>query len=77
MSSHEYSEMVTDPEGNGWYDGKNGAENGDIYNGESGTITVSGRTWTVRMMYSKNDDVASHGKTTCIASAAQPIPRLP
>ena len=74
VSSHEYSETVTDPEGTGWYDGKAGAENGDICNGESGTITVGARTWTVQLMYSKHDDVATRGRTTCIASAPQPIP---
>jgi hypothetical protein len=76
VSSHEYSEMVTDPQGNGWYDGASGAENGDICNGESGTITVGGRVWTVQKMYSKHTDVATHGKTSCIDSAPQPIPRL-
>ncbi|HEY8643464.1 MAG TPA: hypothetical protein VIO84_11945 [Candidatus Dormibacteraeota bacterium] len=74
VSSHEYSEMVTDPEGTGWFDGRSGAENGDICNGESGTITVGSRTWTVQLMYSKHDDVATRGRTTCIASAPQPIP---
>jgi hypothetical protein len=76
VSSHEYSEMVTDPEGTGWFDGKNGAENGDICNGESGTISVGARTWTVQLMYSKHDDVTSKGARTCIASAPQPIPRV-
>jgi hypothetical protein len=76
VSSHEYSEMVTDPEGTGWYDGKTGAENGDICNGESGTITVGPRTWTVQQMYSKHDDMATKGVTTCIASAPQPLPRV-
>ena len=74
VSSHEYSETVTDPEGSAWYDGKSGSENGDICNGESGTITVGGRTWTVQLMYSKDDDLASKGARTCIASAPQPIP---
>ncbi len=74
VSSHEYSETVTDPEGTGWFDGKAGAENGDICNGQSGTITVGARTWTVQLMYSKHDDVATRGRTTCIASAPQPIP---
>jgi hypothetical protein len=76
VSSHEFSEMVTDPEGTGWFDGSTGAENGDICNGESGSITVAGRTWTVQMMYSKHDDQATHGRTTCIDSAPQPIPRV-
>src|SRR5215472_499739 len=47
VASHEISEMVTDPEINAWRDATTGAENGDICNGNSGTITVSGRTWTV------------------------------
>jgi hypothetical protein len=76
VSSHEYSEMVTDPEGTGWFDGKSGSENGDICNGSSATLQVGTRTWTVQRMYSKSDDVASNGATTCIASASQPIPRV-
>ena len=76
VSSHEYSEMVTDPDGTGWFDGSSGAENGDLCNGESGSIAVAGRTWTVQMMYSKHDDVSSHGRTTCIDSASNPLPRV-
>ena len=76
VSSHEYSEMVTDPEGTGWFDGTTGAENGDICNGESGIIKVASRTWTVQLMYSKHDDVVTRGATSCIASAARPLPRV-
>ena len=76
VSSHEYSEMVTDPEGNAWFDGKSGSENGDICNGTSAVLQVGTRSWTVQRMYSKHDDVASNGATTCITSAPQPIPRI-
>jgi hypothetical protein len=74
VASHEFAEMVTDAEGSGWFDGSTGAENGDICNGQSGTITVGSRAWTVQLMYSKHDDLATRGRTTCIPSAPQPIP---
>lgn len=75
VASHEFSEMVTDPELNAWFD-SDGGENGDICNGESGTITVGANTWTVQRMYSKADDVSSNGATTCILEAPNPIPKL-
>lgn len=75
VSSHEFSEMVTDPELNAWYDPSNG-ENGDICNGEAGTITVGPNTWTVQRMYSKTDDVASNGATHCVLGEPHPLPEL-
>jgi hypothetical protein len=75
VASHEFSEMVTDPELNAWFD-SDGGENGDICNGESGTITVGANTWTVQRMYSKADDVSTNGATTCILEAPNPIPKL-
>jgi hypothetical protein len=76
VTSHEFAEMVTDPQLNAWFDGTTGAENGDICNGESGTITVDGRTWTVQRMYSKFDDVKSNGSSFCLTEPASPLPRL-
>jgi hypothetical protein len=75
VASHEFSEMVTDPEISAWRDPGSGAENGDNCNGQSGTITVSGRTWTVQLMYSKTDD--QNGRAACILSPPSPIPPLP
>jgi hypothetical protein len=75
VTSHEFSEMVTDPELNAWFD-SDGSENGDICNGEPGTITVGANTWTVQRMYSKSDDVASNGATTCVLEEPNPIPEL-
>jgi hypothetical protein len=72
VASHEFSEMVSDPEINAWRDPATGAENGDICNGESGTITVAGRTWNVQKMYSYVDDRA--GNSACLAGAPEPIP---
>jgi hypothetical protein len=74
VASHEYSEMVTDPELSGWYEA--GAENGDICNGESATITVGANTWTVQRMYSKFDDINSNGASYCVVAPAAPIPEL-
>jgi hypothetical protein len=74
VASHEFSEMVTDPEISAWRDANNGNENGDICNGQSGTITVSGRTWTVQCMYSLTDD--NRGAQACVLAPPNPIPSL-
>lgn len=76
VTSHEFAEMVTDPQLNAWFDASSGSENGDICNGESGTITVGPNTWTVQRMYSKFDDVNSNGASICRTEPANPIPRL-
>lgn len=76
VASHEFAEMTTDPQLNGWLDPQNG-ENGDICNGESDTITVNGDTWTVQATYSQTDDNNSNGNTYCVSQAASPIPPLP
>jgi hypothetical protein len=76
VASHEFAEMVTDPEISAWRDASNGAENGDICNGESDTITVGGNTWTVQRMYSYTDDINSGGAQPCITGAPAPIPPI-
>lgn len=75
VSSHEIAEMLTDPHLNAWYDPQNG-ENGDICNGETGTITVGNATWTVQRTYSKADDQRTDGKSYCLTDAPDPIPKL-
>jgi hypothetical protein len=75
VASHEFAEMVTDPELNAWVDAKAG-ENGDICNGESATINLGANTWTVQRTYSKTDDITTKGQSFCLASAPSPIPRL-
>ena len=76
VASHEFAEMISNPKGDAWFDDSDGEENGDLCNGEPGTITVAGRTWTVQRMYSKTDDVSSQGGTICIVPPALPIPPL-
>jgi hypothetical protein len=76
VTSHEFAEMITDPELNAWWDSNSGAENGDICNGESATITVGPNTWTVQRQYSKTDDQATNGATICTVEAANPLPKL-
>jgi hypothetical protein len=76
VASHEFSEMISNPNGDAWYDGSSGDENGDLCNGIPGTITVAGRTWTVQRMYSKTDDVSSQGMNICILPPAKPLPPL-
>ena len=72
VASHEFSEMVTDPEISAWRDKGNGSENGDDCNGQSATITVAGRSWTVQRMYSMTDDTA--GNPACVVTPAAPLP---
>ena len=77
--SHEFSEMITDPdvEGTeGWTASSGPHENGDICNGQSGTITVGANTWTVQQMYSKYDDMQTNGGTTCVLGSLFPLPSL-
>jgi hypothetical protein len=75
VTSHEFSELVSDPELSAWYDENNG-ENGDICNGVSGTITVGPNTWTVQRMYSAYDDIQTNGASVCNLAPASPIPEL-
>ena len=74
VASHEFCEMVTDPEITAWRDPNSGAENGDNCNGQSGTISVNGRSWTVQLMYSKTDD--QQRQPACILAPPAPIPPL-
>jgi hypothetical protein len=76
VASHELSEMFSDPEvefNNAWTSLSTGDENGDICNGNAGSITVDTRTWNVQLMYSKSDDMSSNGGTTCIAGLSNPL----
>lgn len=75
VTSHEFSEMVSDPQLTAWYDPTNG-ENGDICNGVTGTITVGPNTWNVQRMYSHYDDIQSNGASVCALNPATPIPEL-
>lgn len=76
VASHEFSEMISDPELNAWFENGSGQENSDIVNGQSATITISGRTWTVQRQYSKADDIASNGANFSVVEAPNPLPRL-
>jgi hypothetical protein len=77
VASHEFSEMISDPELNAWFEDGTGEENSDIVNGQSATITVSGRTWTVQRQYSLTDDIASNGANFSVVDAPNPLPKLP
>jgi hypothetical protein len=74
VTSHELSEMISDPQLNAWTSPTQ--ENGDICNGQSGTITVGANTWTVQLMYSKWHDMNTNGTTTCIDDTSNPLPSL-
>jgi hypothetical protein len=78
VASHELSEMFSDPQvlsNFGWNSASQG-ENGDICNGNSGTITVGANTWTVQLMYSKWHDMQTSGGTTCVSDVPNPLPSL-
>ncbi len=77
--SHEFTEMISDPdvEGTeGWTNSSGFHENGDLCNGQTGTITVGSNTWNVQLMYSKWDDMQTDGATTCVAGSSFPLPSL-
>jgi hypothetical protein len=77
--SHEFSEMITNPdvEGNeGWSNSSGFHENGDICNGQPGSLTVGSNTWNVQMMYSKWDDMQTNGATICVLGSSFPLPSL-
>lgn len=76
VASHEFAEMISNPNGDAWFDDSDGSENGDLCNGVPGTIAVAGRTWTVQRMYSKADDLKSHGNNICVLPPANPIAPL-
>jgi hypothetical protein len=76
VASHEFAEMMTDPRLNAWFDQDQG-ENGDICNGESAAITISGRVWTVQRIYNKAGDTGQNGANYCLAGNPNPLPSLP
>lgn len=76
VTSHEFCEMVTDPQLNAWFDSNSGSEIGDICNGESAAITVGPNTWTIQREYSKTDDQSTNGATFCVVDEPNPLPKL-
>lgn len=83
VASHEFAEMTTDPDLNGWFDqtdtdpqGDPVGEDGDICNGVTDTITVGANTWAVQKIYSKTDDMNSGGINFCVSQSPGPLPRL-
>ena len=80
VTSHEFAEMISNPQvgssNEAWSNSGGPHENGDLCNGQSGTITVGANTWTVQEMYSKWDDMNSNGATTCVLGSPNPLPSL-
>lgn len=76
VTSHEFAELVTDPQLNAWFEGNASGENGDICNGETAALTVGPNTWTVQRTYSKTDDINTNGASFCLSEAPNPIPPL-
>jgi hypothetical protein len=75
VTSHELCEMFSDPSLDAWT-GSSSGENGDICNGESGSISVAGRQWNVQRIYSEWDDHETSGTTDCLATVSTPRPRI-
>lgn len=72
-ASHEFAEMMTDPEPfSGWV-----PEIGDVCGGTTETITVGANAWMVQPVYSVEDDLATGGSTLCVGAAANPYPAQP
>jgi hypothetical protein len=80
VASHELSEMFSDPQvgsNDAWNDNDpNTGENGDLCNGQVGTITVGTNVWNVQLMYSKWDDLITNGSNYCISSNPTPYTSL-
>ncbi len=76
VASHEFCEMITDPELNAWFENGSGAENSDIVNGQAASIIVNNRAWNVQRQYSKTDDIASNGTNFSVIEAPNPLPKL-
>lgn len=74
VASHEYTEMVTNPTGKGWYDIKGGEEIADVCNGGTAKITVGQNVWNVQKQYSLNDDKATSGRLSCVSSTEATTP---
>lgn len=60
VTTHEFSEMVTDPQLNAWTDAQ-GNEIGDVCGGMNGTITVNGRSWKVQTEWDNQAGVCAIG----------------
>jgi hypothetical protein len=69
VSSHEFSEMITDPLYNAWTPDHAFHEIGDYCEGNNDTITVGGRTWHIQKEWSDVDNV-------CRGTAPSPIPAI-
>jgi hypothetical protein len=69
VSSHEFSEMITDPLYNAWTPDHAFHEIGDYCEGVNDTITVSGRTWHIQKEWSDVDNM-------CRGTAPAPIPAI-
>ncbi len=75
VTSHELSEMISDPQLNAWWSPTVG-ENGDVCNGLSDIITINSNTWTVQKMYSKWHDMNTNNGIVCITSNQSPLPDI-
>jgi hypothetical protein len=70
VGSHEFAEMVTDPQYNAWTPDSGVTEIADPCENETGTITVGANTWTVQQLWSQTIQ-------SCIGPVANPIPAIP
>ncbi len=73
VATHEFAEMVTDPQLNAWIDAS-GNEIGDVCGGINGTITVNGRSWKVQQEWDNAAGVCALGVS---APPPPPVPGGP
>jgi hypothetical protein len=69
VATHEFAEMVTDPEYNAWTPDAAQTEIGDVCENNTDTITVGADTWTIQKVWSNTDGA-------CVGQAANPLPPL-
>ncbi len=69
VGSHEFAEMITDPEFTAWTPDSGVTEIGDPCENNTATISAASNTWTVQKLWSQTDHA-------CIGPVPNPIPRL-
>jgi hypothetical protein len=69
VASHEFAEIITDPEYSAWTPDDGWTEIGDICEEGQGSVTLGVNTWAVQTIWSNVDNA-------CICQAPGPIPEI-
>lgn len=75
VATHEFSEMVTDPQLNAWTDSQ-GNEIGDVCAGVDGNIAVGANTWKVQQEWDNNANACGLGSSP-VPNPPPPVPPPP